>query len=167
MRTRKLIIAAGAVLALLPLQPSAAATNPLGASSGWMRARGCYMTYSLTPTPSREIVLAGSLDCTSTRVYREVAVTVLDNGQRVDDGRLDGDPGCAFRTGAVAVGCRFPAEPGHVYTAQFEFYMENVEPNSLPYPNDPLNAGICSSDRFRATEIPYLTCTSTLNHLSR
>lgn len=158
---------AAVVLALLPSGSARAQTNPLGQSYGQMVARGCTMTYRLTPGEVGDLTVAGAVSCVSSWHWYEMSVTLLDNGQVIDDERLMGDPGCDFQVGDRAVGCRFPVERGHLYTAVFDFYLEGVGSQTVPYPNDPFNAGTCSSSVFSQFEFDQLECSATLHYLAR
>lgn len=152
------------VLAVVPAWPAQAQTNPLGRSDGHMAARGCYMAYRLSPGVGG-ISVEGALDCNDPWYWLQLSVTVLDNGVAIDDERLAGDPGCGFELGATRVGCLIPTERGHVYTVVFDFYMEGAGSQLLPYPNDPFNAGTCSSSPFTRSEFDQLECEAALHFL--
>jgi len=159
------VLVAAALLAVVPGLPAQARTNPLGQSSGQIVARGCTMGYSLTPVAG-DLEVAGSISCPDSPRWYEMSVTLLDNGLVIDDERLAGDPGCDFQLGGKAVGCRFPVERGHLYSAVFDFYMEDVGSQLAPYPNDPLNGGTCSSSPFTRSEFNQLECEAALHYLA-
>lgn len=154
------------LLALVPASPTQAQTNPLGQSYGQMVARGCTMTYRLSPGVG-DLEVAGAISCVNSLYWDyQMSVTLLDNGLVIDDERLAGDPGCDFQVGDKAVGCRIPTERGHLYTAVFDFYMADVGSQAVPFPNDPFNAGTCSSSPFTQSEFNQISCSAVLHHFA-